>query len=399
MGMNRAWRYRLYPSKVQQQKLNHYLYECKDLWNFLLEHTKMHYKKTRKFPTRKELYLLTKEKGIFSQVAQNVAYRLTNSLKRYAAKKKAEKNVGFPRFKQIDRMKSFTYPQFGFKLEEKLELSDIGNITIKKHRSIKGKIKTLTIKKTPSGKWFDIFTSEIKQVAITKKQIVAVGIDLGIERFASLSDGTIIANPRNFKRVERRLAKIQRQFSKKKKGSKNKRKARIKVAITYEKLTNRRRDFLHKSSRELANNYSLIAIEKLDVTALSKGFLARHVLDCSWAEFSSMLQYKAEEAGSEVILVDPAQTSSNCSGCGLIQKKTLAERWHECSCGFSMHRDLNAARNILKRAISRSIDRPQNSCKYKFLSTAGTVGSNACGEETSTYYKPNGQVSSRKQEA
>ncbi|MEW6748425.1 MAG: transposase [Candidatus Micrarchaeota archaeon] len=169
MGMNRAWRYRLYPSKAQEQDLNSYLYGCKNLWNSLLEFTKEHYQKTGKFPKRSQLHLLTKNVGLYSQVAQNVADRLAKSLKGIPARKRAGKKAGFPRFKSIERVKSFTYPQFGFKLEEKLELSGIGAIAIKKHRDIQGTIKTLTIKRSPSGKWHAIFTTETKGMVPHKK--------------------------------------------------------------------------------------------------------------------------------------------------------------------------------------------------------------------------------------
>lgn len=293
---------------------------------------------------------MTKEKLLFSQVAQNVADRLTKSLKGVISRKKVGRKAGFPRFKSIERVKSFTYPQFGFKLGERLALSGIGNIAIKKHRDIQGKTKTLTIKKSPSGKWYAIFTSEVESKPPKKKQGATVGIDLGIEHFAYLSTGVAIENPRYLKQAEQRLKERQWQLSKKEKGSKNRKRARFKVAIAYENLVNKRKDFIHKISRKLAEKYSFIALENLNIAGLARGFLAKHVLDCSWAEFIGMLHYKAEGAGCEVVLVDPAHTTQECSSCGLVQKKPLAERWHSCPCGASMHRDLNAAINILNRA-------------------------------------------------
>jgi putative transposase len=363
MGDVRAWRYRIYPSKYQQEALASHLYECKNLWNALLEYVKKHYDETGKFPARKELYFKTKGSPLFSQVGQNVADRLVKSLKVMLAKKKTGKKAGFPRFKSIERAKSFTYPQFGFSLNGILELSGIGAIPIKKHRNMQGKVKTLTIKKSPSGKWFALFTTELEITKPKKKEGPKTGIDLGVEYFAYLSDGTVVENPRHLKNAEQKLSIEQRKLSRKKRGGKNRRKARLKVAIAYEKLTNRRRDFLHKISRKLVNKYSFIAMENLNIAALAGGFLAKFVRDCSWAEFAGMLRYKAEEAGCEVVLVDPAHTTQLCSNCGHVQKKSLAERWHSCLCGASMHRDLNAAINILQRA------------------TSGTEERNACGEE------------------
>jgi putative transposase len=376
----RAWKYRLYPSKTQQNELNSNLHNCKDLWNYLLNYTKNYYEETGRFPTRKELYIQAKETPLFSQVAQNVADRLVKSIRGMLAKRKAGKKAGFPRFKPIERMKSFTYPQFGFRLTEKLELSGIGTLSIKKHRELNGKIKTLTIKKSPSGKWFAVFTTEAEASA-RKNDGPKAGIDLGVETFAYLSDEKIIENPLHLKSADQKLKILQRRLSMKKKGSQNRRKARLTVAIAHERLTNRRRDFLHKTSRKLVNNYSLIALENLNVAGLAKGFLAKEVLDCSWAEFSSMLTYKAEEAGCEIVLINPAYTTQKCSSCSLVQQKSLTERWHSCSCGASMHRDLNAAINILNRA------------------TGGTSESKACGDGAATCYKYNGQVFSMKQEA
>lgn len=351
MGI-RSWKFRIYPSKFQEKHLEHYLCNCKELWNSLLEYTKNCHKETGNFPTRQQLYLQAKGAPMFSQVAQNVADRLFKSVKGMMLKKKAGKIAGFPRFKPIERMKSFAYPQFGFKLNQKLGLSGMGAIQIKKHREIAGTIKTLTIKRMPSGKWFAIFTSEIGEKQVPQKDILPVGIDLGIEHFAYLSDGTIVENPRHLKKAEEKLRKTQHRLSKKNRGSKNRKKAKFKVAIAYEKLSNRRRDFLHKTSRKLVENYSFIAMENLNTNGMARGFLAKSILDCGWAEFSGMLRYKAEEAGCEVALVEPALTTRTCSNCGSIRKKSLAERWHKCACGASMHRDLNAAINILNRATA-----------------------------------------------
>ncbi|MBN2121695.1 transposase [Candidatus Micrarchaeota archaeon] len=369
MKATRSWRYRLYPSRPQERELNRYLYECRALWNLLLERTKKQYGEMCKFPTRKELYLQTKRTRIFSQVSQNVADRLCKSIKGMRGRKKAGLKAGFPRFKPIERMRSFTYPQFGFRLDKKLRLAGIGDISIRKHREIEGRLKTLTIKKTSSGKWFAVFTSEVEKLPENARKLSlggekpAVGIDLGIESFAYLSDGKIIRNPRHLKKAALKLKAAHKNLSKKKKGGRNREKAKHLLAVAYEKLANRRADFLHKLSRTLVRGHSLIALEKLKPAKMLKKFLSKPILDCAWAEFARMICYKAEEAGCKAVFVNPAGTTSECSRCGKSRKKKLAERWHSCACGASMHRDLNAAINILKRA------------------TAGTAGSNACGEE------------------
>lgn len=362
----RSWKFRLYPSNQQEKLLINYLEECKNLWNSLLEYAKGYHQQIGKFPLRQQLYLRAKDTRLFSQVAQNVADRLAKSMRSMSAKERAGMKAGFPRFKPIERMKSFTYPQFGIKLNKRLALSGIGAIPIRKHRVINGEIKTLTIKKSLSGKWFAIFTSEVENKANARMNDFAIGIDLGIEHFAYLSNGESMENPRHLRHAEEKLADLHRRLSRKKKGSKNRKGAKLRVAIAYEKLTNKRSDFLHKASRKLVENYSFIAMEDLNTSKMAKSFLAKSVLDCGWAKFSGMLAYKAEEAGCEVVLVEPAQTTQTCSNCGLVRKKSLAERWHRCACGASMHRDFNAAMNILRRA------------------TAGHAGSQACGEETAT---------------
>lgn len=370
----RAYKYRIYPSKRQEVLLQASLCECKDLWNYLLQYAKEYHEKTGKFPSRYAFIKLTKGKStkLHSQSAQNTADRLHKAIEGAILRKRRGMKAGFPRFKPIERIKSITYPQSGFRLEDALCLSKIGKIQIRKHREIGGTIKTLTIKRMPSGKWYAFFSAEAEITPGIRAGKPLIGLDLGIEHFAYLSNGSSIENPRHLQSAEKKLKHAQMLLSKKKKGSQSRIKAKLKVARAYERVANSRRDFLHKSSRMLANSYSFIAMENLDIARMEKGFLAKSILDCSWAEFTRMLAYKAEEAGCEVVLVNPAGTTQECSQCGSVKKKSLAERWHSCACGASMHRDLNAAINILKRA------------------TAGTAGSKACREGAPTHYKFNG---------
>lgn len=378
MLLRRAFKYRLYPSKTQEKNLNTQLYYAKELWNSLLGYIKNYYLEAGKFPTKGQLFKFTKKTQLYSQVAQNIADRLLKSILLMISKKKQGIKSGFPRFKSFERMKSFTYPQSGFKLLNKeLYLSKVGVIEIRKHRDLKGKIKTLTLKKSASGKWFALFTSEIDQEIPPKKTGESVGLDLGIETFAYLSNGKIIENQRHLKKAAKKLRKEQRKLSRKQKGSNNRRKARTKVAIAHENLVNKRRDFLHKVTHSLVNSYSLIALEKLNVSAISKGFLAKEILDCSFAEFIQMIHYKAESAGCELKLVNPAYTTQKCSNCNLIKKKSLSERMHNCSCGVTMPRDLNSAINILASGAKAT----------RSKSTLGHRGSNACREGIATSYK------------
>src|SRR5208283_1013153 len=166
---------------------------------------------------------------------------------------------------QTDRAGEILHiPQFGFKLNNRLELSGIGSVAIRKHRELKGTIKTLTMKKSHSGKWHAIFTTELEKKAPPRKKRPEVGIDLGIENFAYLSDGSKIDNPRNLRLAEERLSLAQKRMAKKQKRSSNRAKARKAVALAYERLTNKRRDFLHKASRIIVEKNSLIAMEDLN---------------------------------------------------------------------------------------------------------------------------------------
>ncbi|MBI3412755.1 MAG: IS200/IS605 family element transposase accessory protein TnpB, partial [Candidatus Aenigmarchaeota archaeon] len=262
----------------------------------------------------------------------------------------------------------------GFKLGRKLKVTPFGEISIKKHREIEGKVKTLTLKKESSGKWFATFCVEQERKESRINNGKKVGIDLGLMKFAVLSDGKVIKNPKHLEQHEEKLAQSQRQLSKKKKGSNNRRKAKSKAARLHEKVSNARADFLHKTSTSLVNDYSLIALEKLASQEMSEQNFGKQINDAGWNTFANMISYKAESAGCKIVFVDPKNTTKMCSDCGELVEKELSERVHNCpSCGLSIDRDLNAARNILIRA------------------TVGQTGSNACGDVTT--------VPSLKQEA
>ncbi|MCX6777143.1 MAG: RNA-guided endonuclease TnpB family protein, partial [Candidatus Micrarchaeota archaeon] len=359
----RAYKFRIYPSKKQEELLNHHLCLAKNLWNELLEHCKQTYEGFGYFPTKSTLQMMVRNYGLYSQTQQEIAHRVFNSTVRYFKLKKQGRKAGFPRFKSIDRMKSLHYPQYGsgFSLDKKLKVTPFGEIAVKKHREIKGRIKTLTLKKESSGKWFAIFTAEEEIPLPKENKGEAIGIDLGLKTFATLSNGMKIDNPRHFKRYEERLAFIQRKFSFHKKRTKNYKKAKIRVAKLHEKISNTRRDFLHKISTELVNDYSFIASEKLASQEMSMENYGKQINDAGWNMFANMLAYKAEGAGCRVVFVDPKDTTQECSNCHEIVKKDLADRMHNCPfCGLLIDRDLNAARNILMRA------------------TPGQGGSNAC---------------------
>jgi len=372
----RSFKFRIYPSKVQEKQMGQHLWMAKNLWNELLAHCKQTHNDFGYFPTKNTLQLMVKNTGLFSQTQQEVSHRVLNSVMKVFKLRKQGKKCGFPRFKSIDRMKSLHYPQAGFYLDKKLKVTPFGEIAIKKHREIEGRIKTLTLKRESSERWFATFCVEQDKPIPKQNTGNKVGIDLGLIDFAVISDETIIKNPRHLKKYEEKLAQYQRLLSRKEKRSKNMYEAKLKVARLHEKVSNTRADFLHKTSTQLVNDYSLIALEELASRGMSnKDFgLGRSINDAGWNMFTNMIAYKAEEAGCKVVFVDPKNTTQECSSCHEIVKKDLTERMHNCPfCGISINRDLNAARNILKRA------------------TVGTTESNASGDGTT--------VSSMKEDA
>ena len=358
------YRFRLYPSKQQEKQMNTHLWLAKNLWNDLLKHSKNIYGNFDKFPSRDALQKMTKDSSMFSQAAQEIAHRVEKGIWRYVKLRKVgNKKAGFPRFKSMDRIKSLSYPQAGFSLGRKLKVTPFGEMAIVQHRQIQGAVKTLSLKKESSGKWFACFAVEEMPIIRAPNGKPQVGVDFGLKTLATLSDGTIIKNPRHLKKHADNLAWLQRCLSGKKKGGKNRGKAKREVAIAYERVANARADFLHKTTTFLVNSYSLIALEKLASQEMAEQNFGKSINDAGWGMFANMLRYKAESAGCKIVFVNPKNTTQECSNCHEIVKKDLTVRVHDCPCGLIMDRDLNAAHNILIRA------------------TAGHAGSNASGDE------------------
>ncbi len=359
----RAYKFRLYPSKQQEKLICQHLENSRLLWNSLLEQSKKKYEAERIFFSKSELQLMVKGNPLYSQTAQAVCHRLHAAIRAKVTAKKQGRNCGFPRFKPKDRAKSLYYPQFGFHLGDKLSVTPFGEIAIKKHREINGRIRTLAIKREPSGKFFAIFCAEFGEAPAKANLGPKIGVDLGLKSFATLSDGRIIQNPRHLKRHGEKLAFLQRELSKKMKGSRNRQKAKLKVARAYENMANARHDFLHKAANSLLSSYSLIALEQLQAQKMAQRNYGKWINDAAWNMFSHILAYKAESAGCRVVFVNPEGTTKECSACGMEVQKSLRDRVHSCpACGLIIGRDLNASINILNRA------------------TAGIAGSNACGD-------------------
>jgi putative transposase len=362
MEVKRTYRYRLYPKRETEKKMLDTLESCRQTYNEMLNICQSTYEMTGKGLTRFDMNKCIRHgidfdiSQVHSQVLQNVNDRIAKAYANFFRRVKEKQTgksieVGYPRHKKY--YKSFAYPQSGYELvNNKLRLSKIGNVHVRigrKQNRIKGEIKTLTIKREPSGKWFACFSCIENTKEKTKVNDKKIGIDVGLEHFANMSDGTVIDNPRFLIQSEKRLAILQRRLSRTNKGSKNRNTARLKVAIMHEKIVNQRRDFLHKLSCHIVKEYGFIAIEDLNIKSMVRHpYLAKHISDASWGAFGNMVRYKAESANGELSEVNPRKTSQMCSQCKNEVPKTLAQRWHRCPyCGIELHRDLNAAKNIL----------------------------------------------------
>ena len=362
--MRKSFLYRLYPNKAQADKLSSLLDTARWLYNSALQERRdawrFNHKSLNYYDQASELKELRKEIPEVGQlnyhVTQDIFRKLDKSFKAFFRRVKNGEKPGYPRFKGRDQFNSITFPDYskGIKIKNgQLYIQNVGLLKIKMHRPLEGEINIVTIKRI-CDKWYAIFsnTVDIEPLPISDKQ---VGIDVGLESFAVTSDREYINNPHYLREAQAELRVAQRKVSRHKKGSSNRRKAVKLLAKQHLKISNQRKDFLHKVSREIVDTYGFIAVEKLQIGNMVKNHcLARSISDASWGTFLNILSYKAEWAGREFIQVDPSGTSQICSSCGIKVPKDLSVRVHDCpNCGISLHRDYNAASNIL--ALGRSV--------------------------------------------
>jgi putative transposase len=262
---------------------------------------------------------------------------------------------GRPRFKDRDAFHSFVFrAKNGFWIlpSGKLRLFGIGDVRVRWHRQIpsEARIKQVTVKRE-GDKWFAVFSCEIPAITNTKASSSSIGIDVGLKSFVTTSDGETMGDSRSLERTLPELRRRQRALSRCKRGSNRRQQVKSRVTKLYVKVRNSRRDMHHKVAHSLVNRYGVIAAESLSVANMLRNRrLARRISDAGWGQFIGILQSKAESAGSKVILVDPKNTSQECSACGEIVRKSLAVRVHVCNCGCVLDRDHNAALNVLARA-------------------------------------------------
>ena len=234
----------------------------------------------------------------------------------------------------------------------KLKLSKVGEVKIKLHRPLQGVVKTCTII-VKNDKCYACFSCEVQPKPLPRST-ASIGVDLGLKHLVVTSDGETFEAPKALRLNERKLKRQQRAVSRKRKGSNRRKKQVQRLARQHEKVANQRRDHAHKTSRTLVDRYGFLAFEDLNIKGMMKNrHVAKSIADAGWGQLVQFMAYKAERAGRVVVQVDPQYTSQNCSHCDKLVPKTLSERIHRCPhCGYTADRDVNAALNILKRALA-----------------------------------------------
>lgn len=358
--MLKAYKYRLYPTKQQEEYFANCFGCTRFIYNQMLSDKIDHYKETKEMlkttpaQYKKEFPFL---KEVDSLALSNAQQNLNKAYKNFFR----DKSVGFPKFKSKHKSKaSYTTNNQGGNIrivDEKIKLPKIGFVKFNQHREFEGVIKSCTISKNKSGKYFVsiLVKSEDEEIDATKRKI---GIDLGISDFAittnDLGETKKYKNPKHLYKSEKKLKKAQRSLSRKQKGGKNRNKARIQVAKKHEKIANQRKDFLHKLSKKITDENQVIVIETLSSKNLMKNHkLAKSIGDVSWFEFVRQLEYKAKQKGRTIIKADRFYPSSQiCSACGHRDgKKPLHIReWNCPNCGKHLDRDINASKNLLALA-------------------------------------------------
>ena len=361
--MLKAYKFRIYPNEEQRVYLAKTFGCTRFIYNKMLADRIKSYKenkdldiKTMRYPTPaqyKNEFEWLKEAD--SLALANAQINLDKAYKNFFR----DKSIAFPKFKKKSNTNSYTTNNQNGTIyieNSHIKLPKLkSTIKIKQHRQFTGSIKSCTILQVPSGKYYISILVDCKGIELPQTD-KKVGVDLGIKNFAITSDGEIFSNPKNLKKSEKRLSKLQKDLSRKEKGSNNRRKARLKVAKLHEKISNQRKDMLHKVSTQLINENQVIVIEDLEVSNLIKNHkLAKSIADVSWSEFRRMLEYKANWYGREIIIAPSNYASSQlCSNCGnqSSQTKDLSCRTYICPiCGMKMDRDINASKNLLKLAM------------------------------------------------
>lgn len=358
----RTLKIRLYPNREQEIRLIDTLGRCRHLYNSLLEYCRDCHEKGSEHPSAFDMMATLPQvkkddpglKTVYSQVLQDVCSRVSKAFDGFfrRVKEKAE-DPGYPRFRSWNRYDSFTYPQNGFKLSrDRLILSpDKQNIRIRGYRKMEGRIKTCTIIRkgcAPNYRWEAAVTFESgmkdREPRNLSKPERTIGIDMGLKNLVVTSEGKEYPNNKEFIKGERQVSKILRRMSRYEKGSPQRERYRQRLFHAFDRLDNKRKGRMYDIVNDLVDNYDNIIMEDLHTQnmidkSMNKG-MRKSYRDASWSKFVFILGYKAEEAGVQVVKVDPRYTSQRCSKCGIAVPKDLSVRRHHCPhCGLDVDRD------------------------------------------------------------
>lgn len=355
-----SYKYRIYPNRTQAAALGEMLADFCQLYNAALEQRIAAYQ-------RRSISLRYKDQSAelkatraahdglarWSYTAeQQVLRKLEKTFAAFFGRIRRGAKPGFPRFRARDR-----YHAADFRVADGLTIRKSGRlgfvgvpgeIKVRWHRPLPSKPKSAILTRR-AGKWYIVFHVEI--AAAEQQDGAAIGIDLGLTSLAALSTGELIARPNHTKHAAKKLRRLQRALARCKRGSTVRLKRKAVGAKLHAHIGNSRRDHLHKVSAALVARFGRIAIEDLNIKGLAAGVLAKHVQDASWTQLVSMLDYKAEKAGGQIVKVNPRGTSQTCPECGTVAVKMLAERTHRCDCGCVLDRDVAAAMVIHYRAF------------------------------------------------
>jgi putative transposase len=363
--MQKAYKYRAYPTKGQEAAMFSLLNTHRHLYNHALSQRKHAYETEKRTIFYKEQSArLTQDRKVDSQLAkanfsscQRTLRRLDRAMQAFFRRVKSGEKPGYPRFRGYGRFDSveFTIGD-GAKLlsDGRARFMGVGDVKIKMHRPITGEIKTARFKKEADG-WYVIFSCVLPDFTGELSENPTIGIDLGLKSFFVDSEGREVKPPKLYQKAQKKLKRLQRAVARKKRGGSNRRKALTHLAKFSQHVANQRRDFHHKTALDLVKKYGKIAHEDLNVKGMIRGLsLAKSCHDAGWSGFIAILSHKAESAGVEIVAVNPRHTTQTCSNCGRLPEVslTLRDRLYNClHCGFSVDRDFNAAINIRNRAF------------------------------------------------